>query len=93
MFRRSGAIVPDGNGTFACLGRSSRSGRSPVDDPAFVYSGEWNEGVRMGLGVTSFHNGDEFRGRYQGDVRNGHGEMKWKKLKGRLNSCIQPRHF
>jgi len=86
-FRPNGAIVPDGNGTFTCmsrLGNGNRSGRSSQadDDPIFVYSGEWDRGVRMGLGVTSFRNGDEFRGRYQGDVRNGHGEMKFKKIQG-----------
>jgi len=93
MFRRSGSIVPDGNGTFTCLTRMTnerveRSGRSPLSSdggdgaPAFIYSGGWDQGVRKGMGVTSFGNGDEFRGRYQGDVRNGHGEMNWHTIEG-----------
>ena len=51
--------------------RVERSGRSPVSPdggdgaPAFIYSGGWDQGVRKGMGVTSFGNGDEFRGRYQ----------------------------
>ena len=51
--------------------RVERSGRSPLSSdggdgaPAFIYSGGWDQGVRKGMGVTSFGNGDEFRGRYQ----------------------------
>ena len=45
---------PNGNGTYVC--------------PNFyTYIGSWNNGLRSGLGATTFSNGDVFTGSYVDD--------------------------
>ena len=38
-----------------------------------TYTGAWKEGVRNGLGVTTYQNGDVYSGSYVDDKRNGQG--------------------
>ena len=79
--------VPDGNGTFTCveeipttdgnsMARRGISIRQLGDRNNGViesYPGSWKEGVRSGLGVTTYKNGDIYSGSYENDKRNGQG--------------------
>ena len=75
--------VPDGNGTFTCVQESlssndtlmSRRGINTRQENGIIdtYTGAWKEGVRSGLGVTTYKNGDIYSGSYVDDKRNGQG--------------------
>ena len=85
IFRRQGIeAVPDGNGTFTCVqqeegsdsGQVSRRGVSIGQDSGVFqsYTGAWETGLRNGLGVTNYKNGDIYTGPYVNDKRQGLGE-------------------
>ena len=85
IFRRQGIeAVPDGNGTFTCVqqeegsdsGQVSRRGVSIGQDSGVFqsYTGAWETGLRNGLGVTNYRNGDIYTGPYVNDKRQGLGK-------------------
>ena len=85
IFRRQGLeAVPDGNGTFTCVqpaegsdsGQVSRRGASIGQDSGVFqsYTGAWETGLRNGLGVTNYRNGDIYTGPYVNDKRHGLGK-------------------
>ena len=77
--------VPDGNGTFTCVQQTSsnnntnqmaRRGTNVGQENGVFesYTGAWREGLRSGLGVTNYRNGDIYSGAYANDKRNGQGK-------------------
>ncbi len=55
--------LPNGNGSYTCASHS--------------YRGAWRQGLRHGLGATTYSNGDVHTGAYVDDVRHGEGVMVW----------------
>ena len=84
IFHRQGQeAVPDGNGTLTCVqqilddddGQVSRRGTyvGQAIGEFDSYTGAWREGLRHGLGVTNYENGDIYTGAYVNDKRHGQG--------------------
>ena len=75
--------VPDGNGTFTCVQQEPENNNNQVSRRGVggtqgggvfgSYTGAWNEGLRNGLGVTHYRNGDIYTGSYISDMRQGLG--------------------
>ena len=88
MFDSQGLeAIPDGNGTFTCIQqRLSNNTINPMarrginvgqESGVFEsYTGAWREGLRNGLGVTNYRNGDIYSGAYANDKRSGQGMCK-----------------
>lgn len=101
-FRRDGhEAVPDGNGTFSCVSESENSNSqiarrgANIQHPSRVfesYTGAWSDGLRQGMGVTTYADGDVYSGQYTNDQRHGKGDMLWALTSGPPGSMFQRRY-